>query len=48
MNVIDLQLDFDNMTYTQLYKEWYKTVSGSFTSIKIGDTTITASQMAAN
>ena len=48
MNVIDLQLDFDNMTYTQLYKEWYKTVSGSFTSIKIGDTTITASQMTAN
>ena len=47
MNVIDLQLDFDNMTYTQLYKMWYKTVSGSFTSIKIGDTTITASQMTA-
>ena len=47
MQVIDLQLDFDNMTYTQLYKMWYKTVSGSFTSIKIGDTTITASQMAA-
>ena len=48
MNVIDLQLDFDNMTYTQLYKQWYNTVSGSFTSIKIGDTTITASQMTAN
>ena len=48
MLVIDLQLDFDNMTYTQLYKEWYNTVSGSFTSIKIGDTTITASQMTAN
>ena len=48
MNVIDLQLDFDNMTYTQSYKEWYRTVSGSFTSIKIGDTTITASQMTAN
>lgn len=47
MNVIDLQLDFDNMTYTQLYKQWYNTVSGSFTSIKIGDTTITASQMTA-
>ena len=47
MNVIDLQLDFDNMTYTQLYKQWYKTVSGSFSSIKIGDTTITASQMTA-
>ena len=47
MNVIDLQLDFDNMTYTQLYKEWYRTVSGSFSSIKIGDTTITASQMTA-
>lgn len=48
MQVIDLQLDFDNMTYTQLYKMWYNTVSGSFTSIKIGDTTITASQMTAN
>jgi|GEM_PF-3324271 len=48
MNVIDLQLDFDNMTYTQSYKQWYNTVSGSFTSIKIGDTTITASQMTAN
>ena len=48
MLVIDLQLDFDNMTYTQLYKQWYNTVSGSFTSIKIGDTTITASQMTAN
>ena len=48
MNVIDLQLDFDNMTYTQSYKQWYSTVSGSFTSIKIGDTTITASQMTAN
>lgn len=48
MQVIDLQLDFDNMTYTQLYKQWYNTVSGSFTSIKIGDTTITASQMTAN
>ena len=48
MLVIDLQLDFDNMTYTQLYKEWYSTVSGSFSSIKIGDTTITASQMTAN
>lgn len=47
MLVIDLQLDFDNMTYTQLYKQWYKTVSGSFSSIKIGDTTITASQMTA-
>ena len=47
MNVIDLQLDFDNMTYTQLYKQWYNTVSGSFSSIKIGDTTITASQMTA-
>ena len=47
MNVIDLQLDFDNMTYTQSYKQWYNTVSGSFTSIKIGDTTITASQMSA-
>ena len=47
MNVIDLQLDFDNMTYTQSYKQWYNTVSGSFTSSKIGDTTITASQMSA-
>ena len=47
MLVIDLQLDFDNMTYTQLYKQWYNTVSGSFSSIKIGDTTITASQMTA-
>ena len=47
MIVIDLQLDFDNMTYTQLYKQWYNTVSGSFSSIKIGDTTITASQMTA-
>ena len=47
MNVIDLQLDFDNMTYTQSYKQWYNTVSGSFSSIKIGDTTITASQMTA-
>ncbi len=47
MQVIDLQLDFDNMTYTQLYKMWYKPVSGSFSSIKIGDTTITASQMTA-
>jgi len=48
MNVIDLQLDFDNMTYTQSYKQWYNTVSGSFSSIKIGDTTITASQMTTN
>ena len=48
MNVIDLQLDFDNMTYTQSYKQWYNPVSGSFTSIKIGNTTITASQMTAN
>lgn len=47
MTVIDLQLDFDNMTYTQSYKQWYNEKSGSFTSIKIGDTTITASQMTA-
>ena len=47
MKVIDLQLDFDNMSYTQSYKKSYNTVSGSFTSIKIGDTTITASQMTA-
>jgi len=47
MNVFDIQLDFDSKTYTQSYKEWYKTCNGSFTSIKIGDTTITASQMTA-
>ncbi|MBR1397999.1 MAG: hypothetical protein IJ563_10775, partial [Selenomonadaceae bacterium] len=40
MNVIDVQLDFDidKMTYTELYKQWYNTVSGSFTCLKIGGT----------
>ena len=47
MEVFDIQLDFDNMTYTQSYKRSYNAASGSFTSIKIGDTTITASQMTA-
>ena len=48
MQVFDIILDFDNMTYTQSYKDIYNTVSGSFTSIKIGDTTINASQMTSN
>ena len=48
MCVFDIQLDFDSMTYTQSYKQWYNAANGSFTSIKIGDTTITASQMTAN
>ena len=47
MEVFDIQLDFDNMTYTQSYKKSYKAASGSFLSIKIGDTTITESQMTA-
>ena len=38
MFVIEVQLDFDNMTYTELYKQWYNTVSGSFTYLKIGGT----------
>lgn len=42
-----IEFDFANMTYTQSYIDGWSSASGSFTSITIGGTTITASQMTA-
>ena len=38
ITVFDIQFDFNNMTYSQSYKEFYKDTTGSFTSLRVGGT----------
>ena len=38
MTVFDIQFDFNNMTYSQSYKEFYNATTGSFTSLRVGGT----------